>query len=53
MFSFKFVNDNGKISHIIAEGRKAAISQYSQEEGCPVEFVKKHCLITNEGTAKK
>lgn len=52
-FKFKFVNDNGKISYIIAAGRKSAIYKYSQDEGCPIEFVKKHCLITNEGIVKE
>lgn len=52
MFKFKFVNDNGRITHIIATGRKSAIYKYSQDEGCPIEYVKKHCLITNEGTVK-
>ncbi len=53
MFRFKFVNDNGKVKHIIAAGRKSAIYKYSQDENCPIEYVKSHCLITNEGVVKK
>lgn len=52
MFKFKFVNDNGETEHIIAAGRKSAIYKYSQDKGCPIEYVKNHCLITNEGNVR-
>ena len=52
MFNFKIVNDNGNIKHIIAAGKKSAIWLYSQEEGCSTEYVKNHCLISNEGKVK-
>jgi len=46
---FKFVMDNGRITYVRAENRKAAIELFCKEQGISKEFAKEHCKIKNMG----
>lgn len=49
--TYKFIFDSGRVVYINADSRTAAIEKYHSESGIPKDFIKKHCLIVNEGEA--
>lgn len=49
MYNFKIVEDKGSITYVTAQKPNQAIKKYCEEKGCPIEYAKKHCLITNLG----
>ena len=44
-FDYAISEDNGRITYICAESRKAAIKEFIKEKGCSEEFVNKHCTV--------
>ena len=45
MFDFKITADNGIVRFIRASDRKTAIKVFCESEGCPIEYVEKHCKV--------
>ena len=52
MFEYEINEDNGRKTFIWAESRNDAIRMFIEEKGCPIEFVKKHCLVKCNGRVK-
>lgn len=53
MFDFKFTCDNGAICFVRANKRSTAIKLFCEAEGCPMDWVEKHCVVRKVFTKKK
>lgn len=47
--TYVFISDSGYIDYVEANSRSDAINRYHDKTAMPIEFIKKHCRIVNQG----